>query len=982
MFFVYLLVAGLMTLACSSSSPSADGGPDNPDFVSDDPDLDDDYYGGGNGGSGGSGTGGGAGSGGSGGEGGAERAIEEADIVQTSGNRLYALSRYGGLSIIDVGTQDELELLGRFKTDATPFEMYLRGNVVLALFDSYGFGDYNSEGVWEWNESSRVLALDVSDATNVRVLSDTKLPGTISDSRIVGDVLYVVSYENGYCWDCSQTPRTTVASFGIANPAQTQQVDRISFDDVQDSWGWSPRSITVTDQRMYVAGRDYDSTWGSKIQIVDISDPTGDMRLGIALRAAGEIESRWQMDESNGVLRVISQPGIWDTSQPPVLQTFQIQSSDAATRLASLDVQLPMPERLRSVRFDGSRAFAITAVQTDPLFTFDLSDPADPKQLGELEIPGWVYHMEPRGDRLLALGFDNANEEGSLHVSIFDVSDLTTPTLLSRVHFGFDWASFAEDQDRIHKAFKLLEPEGLILVPFSGYDYGSSSGYCGSYVSGVQLIDWSTDSLTRRGVVPSVGQARRAFLMNQRLFTVSDDRVESFDYSDRDAPSRTASVSLARRVSKSKVVGDHMLRLGGDWWSDSTILDVVETSKADQAASLGEVLIENELADGGCSYGVGSPKLFTHGNLAYVVYSNYDYYYYDSQLTAVAIVDISNPAEPRLLKQHELKAPGVQYWWTYGLNDVLPTGADSVMVGTTLAVLRSTDTYLSVGSAPLVTLEVADLSDPSNPTSVTIPMSETRGMTGLQVHDGKLYTSHYEPTPDGRVRFYLDQIDISDPANPKFNRRNVPGSLFAIDGNTGKVITATYQRHEERLAGGQTECWQRHGYSYSHFAYEGTDYTGPGTCTWITHELKLLDVSGSTRVESTLALDEDMHPKNSVMGDGVLFAQLRDYIYDQGPESMVELHTLSGFAEGKLKLGKAQAPPTDYYLYISDLAVSGKRAGIVTGQSFFVVDASDPVKPVVSQSQRLVSYPESISMDATHAYVSLGYEGVQSIALE
>ncbi|MEZ4370031.1 MAG: beta-propeller domain-containing protein [Polyangiaceae bacterium] len=685
--------------------------------------------------------------------------------------------------------------------------------------------------------------------------------------------------------------------------------------------------------------------------------------------------------ESNGVLRVISQPGVWDTSAPPVLQTFAIQSSDAATRLAAIDVQLPAPERLRSVRFDGTRAFAITAVQTDPLFTFDLSDPADPKQLGELEMPGWVYHMEPRGDRLLALGFDNANAQGSLHVSIFDVSDLTTPTLLSRVNFGSDWAYLAEDQDRIHKAFNLLEPEGLILVPFSGYDYGVDYEYCGSYVSGVQLIDWSRDSLTRRGVVPSVGQARRAFLLNQRLFTVSDDRVESFDYADRDAPSRTAKVSLARRVSKSAIVGDHMLRLGASWWSDNTTLDVVETSKAEQAASLGEVDIENQVATAGCSYGVGSPKLFSHGNFAYVVYSNYDYYYYDAQSSAVAIVDVSNPAEPKVVKQYTLKAAGVQYWWEYGLNDVLPTGSDAVMVGSTLAVLRSTETYLSQGQAPRVTLEVADLADPNNPTSVTVALGETLGMTGLMVHAGKLFTSHYEPASDGRVRFYLDQIDISDPAHPKLSKRNVPGSLFAIDDQTGKVITTTYKRHEEHLAT-ETQCWEQHGY-YGHFRYDNQDYTGPGTCTWITHEFKLLDVSGSPRVESTLALDADMHPQNSVMGDGVLFAQLRDYNYSyDNLVNELELHTLSGFAEGKLKLGKVSAPSTDYYVYISDMAANGKHAAILTGQSFYVVDATNPAAPVVSQSERLIAYPESVSMDATHAYVSLGYDGVQSIPLE
>lgn len=129
---------------------------------------------------------------------------------------------------------------------------------------------------------------------------------------------------------------------------------------------------------------------------------------------------------------------------------------------------LPRPERLRSVRFDGDRAYAITFEQTDPLFTIDLGEPAAPVQARELEIPGWVFHMHPQGDRVLGLGFDDGNAAGSLTVSLFDVSDLESPGLLSRVNFGGDYGWLAEDQDRIHKAFNILDEENLILVPFSG----------------------------------------------------------------------------------------------------------------------------------------------------------------------------------------------------------------------------------------------------------------------------------------------------------------------------------------------------------------------------------------------------------------------------------------------------------------------------------------------------------------------------------
>ena len=46
-------------------------------------------------------------------DGDAQRLIAEADIIQTQGDRLYALSRIAGLAVIDVSDPGALKLLGR-----------------------------------------------------------------------------------------------------------------------------------------------------------------------------------------------------------------------------------------------------------------------------------------------------------------------------------------------------------------------------------------------------------------------------------------------------------------------------------------------------------------------------------------------------------------------------------------------------------------------------------------------------------------------------------------------------------------------------------------------------------------------------------------------------------------------------------------------------------------------------------------------------
>ena len=120
--------------------------------------------------------------------------------------------------------------------------------------------------------------------------------------------------------------------------------------------------------------------------------------------------------------------------------------------------------------------------------------------------------MEPRGDRLIGFGYDDTvASQANLSVSLFDVADLTKPTMLKRVSFGSGWSQVAEDQDRIHKSVRVLDDDGLILVPFASYGRWNS-GKCDSPQSGIQLIDFGRDDLTLRGIAPQYGMPRRAFI--------------------------------------------------------------------------------------------------------------------------------------------------------------------------------------------------------------------------------------------------------------------------------------------------------------------------------------------------------------------------------------------------------------------------------------------------------------------------------------
>ena len=84
-------------------------------------------------------------------------------------------------------------------------------------------------------------------------------------------------------------------------------------------------------------------------------------------------------------------------------------------------------EDIRSARFLGERGFVVTFEQIDPLFSFDLSDPRNPRILDALEIPGfssYIYPLSP--DRLLTIGRtagpDGRGVGNSFQLQIFDVA--------------------------------------------------------------------------------------------------------------------------------------------------------------------------------------------------------------------------------------------------------------------------------------------------------------------------------------------------------------------------------------------------------------------------------------------------------------------------------------------------------------------------------------------------------------------------------
>jgi Beta propeller domain len=223
---------------------------------------------------------------------------------------------------------------------------------------------------------------------------------------------------------------------------------------------------------------------------------------------------------------------------------------------------LGVTETIRSVRFIGDLGVVVTFRQTDPLYTLDLSDPADPQLVGELKVPGYSAYLHPVGDgRLLGVGQD-ATEEGmvtGVQASLFDVSDPAAPTRIDQVTFGQGSAGVESDPraflywpDRQLAVLPLQTwSPGIPIEPGAGDDAvgsGSSSspgliaptesfyGAVGVRVEGEGLAEAgrvSNPAASARGGFPGEGDpVQRAFVAGDVLYTVGYSSLAAANLDD------------------------------------------------------------------------------------------------------------------------------------------------------------------------------------------------------------------------------------------------------------------------------------------------------------------------------------------------------------------------------------------------------------------------------------------------------------------
>lgn len=283
--------------------------------------------------------------------------------------------------------------------------------------------------------------------------------------------------------------------------------------------------VLVTDESIYVAG----NLWESNDTTIEKFDFGADeVQFAAAGIVEGSLRVDFSMDEFEGNLRIVTVGFGANSStneftvQRPSTNLFVLAETekDELSVIGSLKGLAP-GETVFSVRFAEQTAYVVTAIVIDPLFVIDLSDPTKPVLKGELKVPGVSTYLEVIDENhLLSVGRGDL-QWGSTAVSLFDISDPTSPKLVDREVMENSW------MEMNYQAIQYLDTFKTLAIPLNGW------GADGSWANRILTFAIDID----KGIEPveTIGfdsPASRSLQIGDYLYALSNIQIKVISLTD------------------------------------------------------------------------------------------------------------------------------------------------------------------------------------------------------------------------------------------------------------------------------------------------------------------------------------------------------------------------------------------------------------------------------------------------------------------
>ena len=509
--------------------------------------------------------------------------VEEADIAKEDGAYLYVLHSSGKLVIFDARDPGEISRIGEIDVGTRPIEMVVKDDMAAIIGRSS-----SSSG-----SASAIYLVDVTDRFTPSLVRTVELDGSYIDSRLVGGTFHIITSENlSYGNDrrpmaSELMPNVRETRYSAAGATNTSSVstscsniyipDPMRFDSYGDTYPVKSTRITsfsIGDPEAEVTNTVVAAMWPTvaaspshlfladwdrvddttALHVFDIASDPNKAVLEDSTSFEGLVLNQFSIDEHDNMIRVAVTTNRntfgSDDNDNRVLVFYP--GSAGFVELGRVENITP-GESIWSARFMGERAFLVTFLTIDPLITVDLSDPQNPFVAGELEVPGVSTHIVPMDeDHLLTVGFVDSSSNG-VALQIFDVSDFANPQLAHRIDIVMDGDGYSSSEaTQTHKALSYFAEEGLVALPMESRgwetveDDSDMISYQSVFRSEMQIYHVDLEvGFTEAGIVEhsdliSDGDGsedfgrgmRRALMVGETLFTVSDYGLKAFGLTD------------------------------------------------------------------------------------------------------------------------------------------------------------------------------------------------------------------------------------------------------------------------------------------------------------------------------------------------------------------------------------------------------------------------------------------------------------------
>lgn len=408
--------------------------------------------------------------------------VDESDIVKTDGQYIYIASN-DQVKIVDVSTGN-MRQIGSIKPELSGNmdrirEMFVSDNrmiLILQTEDTDGLSvadpNFSAEKQMMLDLAygpgrsdlvhTQVLTYDISSPAGAKLIGTFTQDGTYHTSRKIGDQLYLFTdygypvYDMFYRDGRTDEQQNKEDEETISKDDVKQALPKIQGQVIPENciylpkdpaeWGVLITSVdvkdpeTAADQKLIFCGystlyvtkdtillycTDYDiASSRERTKLTKFAIGDGSVRAVCAEAVPGYVQDTFAIHENkDGFLYILTTAYMANGS------TNQLYVLDDRLKIHGKIEHIADGETVYAARFVDEIGYFVTYRNMDPLFTVDFSDPAEPKLIGELEIPGFSDYLQFWDDtHLIGVGDERKAEDSEfvgIKVSLYDISDPT-----------------------------------------------------------------------------------------------------------------------------------------------------------------------------------------------------------------------------------------------------------------------------------------------------------------------------------------------------------------------------------------------------------------------------------------------------------------------------------------------------------------------------------------------------------------------------